>query len=115
MYTLSENCARKEVCAQNGNGLAKMKVLATPEELYMHGRLFNHITLDPGCSVGYHTHQNETEWYYMLKGEAVFNDDGKEVLLHAGDIGATGYGQGHSIENRSDEPVEFIALIVSEK
>ena len=46
--------------------------------------------------------------------KAVFNDNGKEVIFRAGDIGATGYGQGHGIENRSDEPVEMIALIVSE-
>lgn len=115
MVTLSENCPRKEACVQNGKGMAKMKVLATPEELYHHGRLFNHITLNPGCSVGYHNHVDETEWYYMIKGEAVFNDNGKEVLLRAGDVGATGYGEYHSIENRTGEPIEFIALIITKK
>ena len=46
--------------------------------------------------------------------EAVFNDNGTEVILRAGDIGATGYGQGHGLENRTDEPVEMIALIITE-
>ena len=45
---------------------------------------------------------------------AVFNDDGKEVIVHAGDICATGYGQHHGLENRTEEPVELIALIVME-
>lgn len=112
MFTLSENCPRKEVRVQNGKGMAKMKSLATREELYEHGRLFAHVTLDPGCSIGYHNHVNETEWYYMIKGEGVFNDNGTEVIMHAGDIGATGYGEYHGMENRSDEPLEFIALIV---
>lgn len=112
MVTRSENCPRKEVNVQNGEGLAKMKELATREALYGHGRLFAHTILEPGCSIGYHRHENETEWYYILKGEAVFNDNGAEVLLHPGDIAATGYGESHGMENRGVEPVEFIALIV---
>ena len=44
----------------------------------------------------------------------MFNDDGKEVIVHAGDICATGYGQSHGLENKSSEPVEMIALIVME-
>ena len=114
MYRLSADCPRGEKQVAGGAGLVRMKVLAAPEEMYRSARLFNHITLDPGCSIGYHAHEHETEFYYIIKGEAVFNDDGKEVILHPGDIGATGYGQGHGLENKTDEPVELIALIVGE-
>ena len=44
----------------------------------------------------------------------MFNDDGVETVVHPGDICATGYGQSHGLENRTDEPVELIALIVME-
>ena len=44
----------------------------------------------------------------------MFNDDGTEVVVHPGDICATGYGQFHGLENRTDQPVELIALIVME-
>lgn len=44
----------------------------------------------------------------------MFNDNGKEVVVHAGDICATGYGEVHGMENRSDEVLEMIALIVME-
>ena len=114
MYTLSGNCPAKDVCVQNGKGLIHIKELTVKAGLYDHGRLFAHVTVNPGCSIGYHTHEHETEFYYIIKGEAVFNDDGKEVILHPGDIGATGYGQGHGLENKTDEPVELIALIVGE-
>lgn len=114
MYVRSENCPRNTACVQNGKGVAKMKELAAPEQMYHKVRLFKHITLDPGCSIGYHTHEHETEFYYMLRGEAVFSDNGTEVVLRAGDISATGYGEGHSLENRSQDPVEIIALIVTE-
>ena len=114
MYTLSENCPRKDVCVQKGKGLIHIKELTDKEGLYNHGRLFAHVTVDPGCSIGYHDHQHETEFYYIIKGEGVFNDDGKEVLVHAGDICATGCGKFHGLENKTDEPVELIALIVME-
>ena len=114
MYTLSGNCPAKDVCVQNGKGLIHIKELTDKAGLSDHGRLFAHVTVNPGCSIGYHTHEHETEFYYIIKGEAVFNDDGKEVILHPGDIGATGYGQGHGLENKTDEPVELIALIVGE-
>ena len=114
MYTLSENCPRKDVCVQKGKGLVHIKELTDKEGLYNHGRLFAHVTVDPGCSIGYHDHQHETEFYYIIKGEGVFNDDGKEVLVHAGDLCATGNGKFHGLENKTDESVELIALIVME-
>jgi mannose-6-phosphate isomerase-like protein (cupin superfamily) len=115
MYTLSENLPRREANVQNGKGLTKSIDLATKAQMYDHARLFSHIYLEPGCSIGYHTHSHETEFYYILKGEAVFDDNHEqEVLLHAGDVAATGYGQGHSLENKSQETVELIALIVTE-
>ena len=111
MFTLDENCKRADVCVQNGKGLCHIKHLTDKEGLYGHGRMFAHVTVDPGCSIGYHAHNHETEFYYIIKGEGVFNDDGKEVIVHAG---ATGYGQSHGLENKSSEPVEMIALIVME-
>ena len=114
MYTLSKNCSCKDHQVADGKGLCHSKSLATPEQLYQHARVFSQVTVNPGCSIGYHTHEHETEFYYILQGEATFNDNGTEVLLHAGDIAATGNGAGHGLENRSDVPVELIALIMME-
>ena len=114
MYTLSENCPRKDVCVQNGKGLVHIKHLTDKEGLYGHGRMFAHVTVAPGCSIGDHPHNGETEFYYILKGEAVFNDNGTEKMVHAGDICATGYGEVHGLENKGTEDVELIALIVME-
>ena len=114
MITRSEDCNALDLCIQKGKGTCHIKHLTDKEGLYGHGRMFAHVTVDPGCSIGYHDHQHETEFYYIIKGEAVFQDDDKEVLLHAGDIGATGYGHSHGLINRTEEPVELIALIVME-
>ena len=99
---------------QMRGGSGDVEVLSLSEERPGRVRLFARLTIGPGCSIGYHDHQHETEFYYIIKGEAVFQDDDKEVLLHAGDIGATGYGHFHGLINRTTEPVELIALIVME-
>ena len=113
MYKLSENCTRMEKSQLfGGNGNVQMKVLATADEMYKGARLFNHVTLQPGCSLGFHHHEHETEFYYIIKGEGVFNDNGTEKIVHAGDICATGYGEVHGLENKTEEDLEMIALIV---
>lgn len=88
------------------------ELLEGPEELYEKGRVFAHTTVYPGAGIGYHVHKNESETYYILSGTAKLNDNGKEVILNAGDVAFTGDGEGHSIEAVGDEPVEMIALIL---
>lgn len=85
------------------------------EDLYNSGRLFAHNVLEKDCGVGYHTHQGECEFYYILKGTPEYTDNGEVITLHPGDITYTGSGESHGIVNRCDEPCEFIALILYEK
>ena len=72
MYTRSENCPRRELCIQNGKGLVELKDLTDQEGLYGHGRMFAHVTIRPGCSIGDHPHVHETEFYYILKGDPTY-------------------------------------------
>ena len=83
-----------------------------PETLFNSGRLFAHNVLEKDCGIGFHTHTDECELYYMLKGEAEYNDNGQVRTISAGDITYTGPGESHSLINRKDEPVEVIALIL---
>ena len=87
-------------------------LLRGPEEMYEKGRVFAHTTLQPGCSIGYHVHENESDTYYILSGTAAFDDNGEKTTVHAGDVTFTPCGQGHGIENCGDEPLELIALIL---
>jgi mannose-6-phosphate isomerase-like protein (cupin superfamily) len=73
-------------------GLTHIKELTDRAGMYDHGRLFAHVTLEPGRSIGYHTHEGETEFYYIIKGEGVFNDNGTDVTVYPGDTCATSYG-----------------------
>lgn len=81
-------------------------------ELNNKGRVFAHTTLLPGCSIGYHKHENESEIYYITSGEGEFNDNGKIVNIKAGDVTYTMSGMGHGIRNTGSKPLEIVALIL---
>lgn len=87
-------------------------IIEADSELNNHGRLFNELTLEKGCGVGWHVHEGDSEMYVILSGEAKYNDNGTETVLHPGDVTYTGPGEGHSITNEGDEPVYALALIL---
>ena len=84
----------------------------TPEELNGKGRMFSHITVAPHSGIGYHEHDGDTEIYYVLSGKAAYNDNGTITTIEKGDVTFTPSGFGHGVDNKSDEPVELIALII---
>lgn len=96
-----------------GRGEAKVfRILEGEQEMYGKGRVFNHIVLDPGCEVAWHVHNGEGETYYILKGNGLYNDNGVEHSVAAGDVCFVDDGQGHAIYNDGSEPLEMIALIL---
>ncbi len=100
-------------CIRGGNGEAEMhKILNTVDEMYGKGRLFNHMFLAPGNSVGDHMHEGDNEIYYILKGSGMYNDNGTQVRLYPGDTAICNDGETHGMVNDGDEPLEFIALIL---
>ncbi len=76
------------------------------------GRMFAVNTIQPGDSIGYHSHQGEFEVYYILKGTAQVVEDGKRYTLYEGDMMQCKSGSSHSIENIGSEPLEHLALIL---
>ncbi len=100
-------------CIRNGNGEVEMhKILETTQELYGKGRLFNHMILAPGRSIGEHRHEGDNEIFYFLKGSGMYNDNGNPVRVFPGDTAVCSDGECHGLVNDGDEPLEFIALIL---
>ncbi len=97
---------------RGGDGTVKIENFLSNEELYEKGRLFGKITLEKGCSIGAHVHENEMEAFHILSGTVEFNDNGEKRIVHAGETTLTTHGQQHSIKNIGDETVEIIALII---
>ena len=100
-------------CIRGGKGEAEMhKILNGVEELYGKGRMFNHMILAPGNSIGEHRHEGDNEIFYFLKGSGLYNDNGSAVRVFPGDTAVCNNGECHSLVNDGTEPLEFIALIL---
>ena len=87
-------------------------LLNNPEEMEGKGRAFNHITVYPGSEIGYHVHHGDAETYYILSGSGLYNDNGTEVQISAGDVAYCAAEEGHGLKNNTDQPLEMIALIL---
>ena len=104
------------VKAQNkagGKGEITIEHLLSPAELGKGCDMFAKVTIGPGCSIGLHEHHGNGEAYHILQGEALYNDNGKEITLHAGETSFCPDGEKHAIANAAQSgDLVFMALIV---
>ena len=113
MLRKKEDQSVESKCIRGGNGEVEMhKILNGVDEMYGKGRMFNHMFLAPGNSIGEHAHDGDNEIFYFLSGEGIYNDNGVEVIVRPGDVAICNSGDTHSLRNDSSDPLEFIALIL---
>ncbi|MBQ9537376.1 MAG: cupin domain-containing protein [Desulfovibrionaceae bacterium] len=95
-----------------GPGQLHANVLLQASEFADKGRLFNHCVLHTGEAIGEHQHTNEFEVYYILSGTGLYNDNGTETNIQAGDLTICYSGEKHGLKNTGSEDLVFIALIL---
>jgi mannose-6-phosphate isomerase-like protein (cupin superfamily) len=76
-------------------------------------RLLAEITLPPGASIGKHQHDAETEYFLIVSGSGLVDDNGVEKPVSAGDSIITGDGAYHGVKNTGDVPLVMHAAIVT--
>lgn len=98
----------------SANGVGELKLeLILDEELGDKCGLYAKVTIPAGSALGYHEHHGEGESYFVLSGEAVYNDNGTERVIRPGDTTWTPSGSGHGVDNsQGREDLVFMALIV---
>lgn len=95
-----------------GAGFLIKEALLSQEQLGEHCKMFSRVTLKPGCELGHHEHHGETEAYYILSGNGMYDDDGAAVEVEAGDVTFCEDGKGHGMKNCGKEDLVFVALIL---
>ena len=68
-------------------------------------------TLEPGSSIGYHSHETDSEIMFFLEGEATVLYDGIEEKLLPGQVHYCPKGHSHSLMNRGDIALKFLAIV----
>lgn len=56
--------------ARSGEGVTVFDHILEKSELKTNCRMFTKITLEPGASIGHHSHAREEDIYYILSGIA---------------------------------------------
>lgn len=97
---------------KGGKGYVTVVNFFESEDFLGKGRLYGMTIIKPGNSIGYHKHEGDQEAYYILKGKALYNDNGYETVLNPGDLAICRDGDYHSIEADGDEDLEYIMLIL---
>ncbi len=69
-------------------------------------------TMPAGTQEALHLHRKSQQFFYILKGRATFNIDGKEFKIEPGEGIHISKGQAHQISNQSQDELEF--LVISE-
>lgn len=67
--------------------------------------------LEPGASIGLHTHDTNSEIIYILKGSGKVIYDDTQETLNFGDCHYCPKGHTHSLINDSDADLEFFAVV----
>jgi len=112
MYQYQEQ--QRVATEQNDQGVDKMFLTHLAEFAGKNPKLrtFARVSLKPGEEVPFHIHEGECEYYYILSGVGVYDDNGEDVAAKPGLVTFTPNGTGHGIRNTGSEMLDFIALIV---
>ncbi len=70
-----------------------------------------HGVLEPGASIGLHTHEGNSEIIYILDGKGKVLYDGEYETLEKGSCHYCPMGHSHSLINDSDDDLVFLAVI----
>ena len=97
-----------ETALQNfkgGEGALHARMIVDDRNRFMRGRL------EPGSSIGLHTHEDSSEILYVLSGVGTAILDGCEETLYPGDGHYCPKGHMHTLINRGSEDLIFFAVI----
>ena len=99
--------SKTDICANRFGGNGDVIIEHYLDESLLNDSvvMYAKVTLKPGCSLGYHIHDGNSE---------TINDNGKAMTLHAGDKVHCPSGEGHAIGNPADAAEDLLlqALVI---
>ena len=101
----------KKEHVNGGNGYILTESIINDDERGPFCRMYSQVTLKPECEIGIHEHKDESETYYILKGQGIYTDNDTEYSVEAGDALYCRNGT-HGIRNTGNEDLVFMALIL---
>lgn len=115
MFVINEkDLKRHSFSAHGGKGKMNIGFAFSEFERYSNDNdsawmFFGIAELPEDATAGLHTHEGDDEFFYILDGEAVIIQDGKERTVSKGDIVLTRSGSTHGIK-KVIKKLKFITI-----
>ena len=90
---------------KGGEGALNAKMLADELNKILMGRL------EPGSSIGLHTHEDSSEIMYFISGTGKVIHNGTEEAILPGDCHYCKKGESHTVINNGCEDLIFFAVV----
>ena len=101
-----DSVEEKELLAfKGGEGALNAKMLTDELNKILMGRL------EPGSSIGLHTHEDSSEIMYFISGSGKTIHNGKEERILPGDCHSCKKGEAHTVINDGDNDLIFFAVV----
>lgn len=71
------------------------------------------VRLEPGASIGEHSHQGDEDFYYCLSGYGVVVDNGVEHPFTPGTLQITRSGESQALRNTGETELVFFAALLT--
>jgi len=93
-------------------GAKVLRLMSDGENYTVKGIGIAHVIREKGCGNDYHPHPDNGEFFYIIRGEGEYCDNGELVTVKAGDATIVMPGESHGIRNLKDEPLEYVAVML---
>lgn len=103
---------KKPEAIHGGEGLCPHATVFSGSEIDAPVQFINYTILPPGASFGMHTHGNDNEFYVVLSGQGLYQQDGQERPVEKGDIIMNAPFAAHGIRNTGSADLELLVLEV---
>ena len=99
-----------DVCHERFGGTGDVTIEHYIDEKMLNSSIIMYakVTMAPGCGLGYHAHNGNTETVVVLSGTAQCNDDGVLRVLKPGDVTHCLEGHSHAISNAPDATEDLV-------
>ena len=71
------------------------------------------VRLEPGASIGDHSHEGDEDFYYCLSGNGIVIDNGVEHPFTPGTLQITRSGESQALRNTGETELVFFAALVA--
>lgn len=88
-------------------------IIFTQDDFIDNNHLLQTVIIPPRTKQRSHSHNKQTEVFFVLEGETTITINGKDYLAHAGDSFICSPGDNHNLWNKSDKDFKLVVFKIN--